>query len=186
MGGRVGINLANESWDPDPSANASGFSLGIHTGLIAGAQFDNWFNGDWALSVQLLYDQKGTTETVPGGSGNFDLGYLEIPIFVKAALATGSVRPYLFAGPSIGLLLSASVVANGQTTDLKSDYNSVDFSIVGGAGVAFDVSAGTMVFFDAGYALGLTDIDKNSDGTDSNPAVKSRDIRIAAGVMFPL
>jgi hypothetical protein len=188
LGGRVGVNLANESWNPDPGTNPnnSGSSLGIHAGFLAGAQCDKWFDDEWALSVQLLYDQKGTTETVQGSSGNFDLGYLEIPILVKANIITGSVRPYLFAGPSIGLLLAASVQTNGQTADIKSYYNSVDFSLVGGAGLAFDISPRITICFDASYTVGLTDIDKNSDGSYGNPAVMSRDIRIAAGVMFPI
>ena len=63
--------------------------------------------------------------------------------------------------------------------------NSLDLAVVAGAGVAFNVSNGIQAFVDGSYSLGLTDIAKD-DKTSGLGAVKSRDIRVTAGVMFSL
>ncbi|SRR5579883_490460 len=186
IGGRIGINIGNESLDPDPTAG-TGVSAGSHVGILVGPQFDYWFSHNWAFSTGLIFDQKGIGFSEQGVSDNYVLGYLEIPLLVKQAFATGMVRPYIFLGPSIGFLLSATYnppSGQGASQDVKASYNGADFSLVGGAGLSIDIN-GPKIFFDAAYALGLVNIDNNQQ-TGDNVNIKSRDIRIAAGVMFPL
>lgn len=196
LGARVGTNLANQSYDSLPS----GASLGIHTGFLAGAQMDYWFDDMWALSAQVLYDQKGTHEDIsdpalPGLTGTADLvfNYLEIPILLKVSFGTGDVRPYVFAGPSFGIFLSGndkiSSTYQGHSMDTTilvpdSTVKSPDIAAVFGAGVSLKLSSGQMLFFDAAYALGLVNIAKPPPG--DNTTVKSRDIRLAVGILFPL
>jgi hypothetical protein len=58
-----------------------------------------------------------------------------------------------------------------------------DVSIVSGGGVELTLGSDDILFVDAAYAYGITNIAQNS-----NPLlwVKSRDIRLAAGILFPL
>lgn len=196
LGAKVGANLANESEDSLPT----GYSLSIHPGFLAGAQFEYWFDDMWSLGAQVLYDQKGARENINGfsdlgGTGTADLviNYLEVPILVKATFGTGNFRPYVFAGPSIGKYLSNKIhltaTFQGQTTDTTlsgadSVFNSIDFSAVFGAGVSYKLSSGPILFLDAAYALGLVNVAHTEPG--DNTVVKSRDIRIAVGILFPL
>ncbi|HWF43153.1 MAG TPA: porin family protein [Candidatus Kapabacteria bacterium] len=201
IGVRAGVNLANLSFD---STLPSGITKSMHAGLIAGLQYDYWFDDMWAISVQALYDQKGTHLDINSNdfgfteSGTVDIlpSYLEIPVLLKASFGTGTIRPYVFAGPSIGILLAANEKVNetftssgisetqDTTGDIKDSLSSIDFSIVAGVGVSYTLSSGTMIFLDAGYAIGISDIDKNNSVEGGN--IKTNDIRIAAGVMFPL
>ncbi|HUZ92865.1 MAG TPA: hypothetical protein VNG29_02600, partial [Candidatus Paceibacterota bacterium] len=78
--------------------------------------------------------------------------------------------------------------------------NKFDFSIVGGAGLAYNLPSGTQISIDGEYAFGLSDILSSDDYYGErqgyfnvgywplNPvgAIKTRDVRIAAGVLFPI
>ncbi len=202
LGARIGANLANESRDSVPS----GFSNASNAGILAGLQFDYWFSDMWGLSAQALYDQKGTDENVnqtagivsTSASDNITLNYLEIPILLKLRFGTGRIRPYVFAGPSFGFFLSGSdtressssggviIPTNSDTTISipSSSVKTLDISGVFGAGLSIKLNSGHLLFLDAAYALGLVDIFNTQNG--SNTMAESRDIRIAAGILFPL
>lgn len=199
IGPRVGINIANQSWD----SIASGISKGTRSGLIAGAQIDVWFSENVALSTGILLDQKGWNEVpdypnAPLASSDFTLNYLEIPIFLKVGFGSGSVQPYVFAGPSIGYMFNGygKQSETGFVYGISEFVNTFDFSIVGGAGIAFNLPSGTQIFVDAGYVYGLVNILNGQNYYDelgvpgiSSPdvsTIKSRDIRISAGVLFPI
>ena len=206
IGVRGGVNFANEKYDNPPS---DGESISGRTLLLAGGEFDYWFSNSWALSIQLLYDEKGahadklyfTTEESPDinyGTGDWTTTYLEIPLLVKVRFGNDAIRPYLFAGPSIGYLLSNTlrlqatggmnipnelgVTYQVDTTGSTTDYtNKIDVSLVAGAGISWKLVQGSEFFLDASYAFGLTNSDQ-----ESGISVYSRDIRLAAGVLFPL
>ena len=200
LGPRFGMDIATVAWD-----SAAQFIKPATTiGLIAGGQLDVWFNDHVALSTGLLLNQKGwTVESYD--PDNFTLEYIEIPILIKVALGTGNFQPYVFAGPSIGYMFLGYTRSQAiGTLNINELVNTIDFSIVGGAGVAYNLPSGTQILVDAGYAYGLVNIlnekGVNSDansyallgygpplGYGSMPGVyKTRDIRIAAGVLFPI
>lgn len=196
IGVRGGLGIAGENITPP----FSDFTLGTRTGFLLGGQLDYWFAPQWALSVQMLYDQKGATlQSVSNGgvtteTDDLSLGYLEIPVLAKLGFGTSDIRPYLFAGPSLGFLLSANthqvvtqygVTASDQTVDETNTFNTVDLSLLFGAGVSYQIAGGPQLMLDAGYALGLVNVEKNIN-TGSNESIGSRDIRIAAGAMWPL
>jgi opacity protein-like surface antigen len=192
IGGRVGLDIGSLSYSPGlPSGNSTSY----HTGFLVGAQMDDWFNDMWAISVQLLYDQKGSYINVNGSSALDEeaLSYLEIPILAKVALGSGDVKPYLFAGPSIGIQLSATrTYDNVSSTSMSddTDYNKIDLAVLVGAGVSYKLAGGSSLFLDAGYAIGLINIAKNNayntSASGASETVKTNDIRIAAGILFPL
>ncbi len=213
IGVRVGANIAGESIDPiDP--NLDNATSGLKFGILGGVQYDHWFGEMWGFGVGLLFDQKGTHEDYPAGKtannvlnpdgslnaayigeDNDALNYLEIPIVLKLAFGDGDVKPYLFAGPSIGILLSASNATTGivpPIADLKSHLNATDISISFGAGLSDKLNSGQILFFDVGYAAGLTKIYKDQPDRTPIPhpvghtTSKSGDIRITIGMMWEL
>jgi hypothetical protein len=88
------------------------------------------------------------------------MAFLEIPVFLKLALGT-SVRPYVFAGPSFGFLLSSKgeFTVNGDVFkgDLKDITKSFDVGLGFGVGISFPFGK-TSVFVEGRYTLGLTDL----------------------------
>jgi hypothetical protein len=196
IGVRGGLAIAGETITPP----FSDFTLGTKTGFLGGGQLDYWFDPMWALSVQLLYDQKGASLTSTSSNGaqtetdDLALGYIEIPVTAKVALGSSNFKPYLFAGPSIGFLTSAQthqvqttygVTSLDQTADETNTFNTVDLSLLFGAGASYQLAGGTQLMLDAGYALGLINVEKNAN-TGTSEQIGSRDIRVAAAVMFPL
>ncbi len=192
IGARLGLGITNEA-----TPAYTNFTVGSRAGLLLGGQFDYWFTPMWALSAQILYDQKGDQLTgISPDNGypetdDFTLGYLEIPILAKVAFGSSAIRPYVFAGPSLGFLLGASdhqvqsQLGYDQTVDVSSSFNTVDLSLLFGAGVSYQLSSGMQLFGDAGYALGLVNVE-NTAITGYPESLQSRDVRISAGVLFTL
>jgi len=215
IGARIGSNLANQLNDSlgayASSYGTEGITNGIHTGFLAGLQIDRHFDDMWGISAELLYDQKGTqvnynesfTIVAPKnlegpytqtGTSDLTLNYLEVSLLLKVRFGSGDLRPYVFAGPSLGLFLSGkqqdniSYTESGSSGTLDttrsipgSDTKTFDASIVGGAGAELKLGSDQIIFVDAAYAYGFTNIAQSSDAS-----VRSRDINLAAGILFPL
>jgi hypothetical protein len=202
LGARAGLSAASESRD-----NAG--TLSSHVGFVGGLDAEYWFSTMFGINAQLLYDQKGVQEVhnvpnpIPSDPNNVvevtsttSLNYLEIPILLRANLTDGKYRPYIFAGPSIGLFMSGQVqdVPSGesvgsnlnQTTDINSsDVNSPELSLLFGAGVSYKMVYGPAFFLDAGYAMGMTNFAK-SGTTMESMNIKSKDIRVMLGISLQM
>lgn len=190
-GVRAGVDIGTEHITP-----LDGTTISSKVGFVGGGQLDYWFNNMWAFSAQLLFDQKGAAAsqsfdflgTTISSTGTLTANYIELPITIKVRFGDGAFRPYIYAGPTIGILLSASSrsSANGQdsTSDVKSEFTSTDFGVVGGVGVTYEVSEHTAIFLDAGYEYGISNVANNSQNSGSNGTANSRDIRIMAGILF--
>jgi hypothetical protein len=197
IGARIGANLANESLQLNNNYYSPIPTYSSRTGFLGGGQVDFWFNNFFAISAQVLYDQKGTQQSSALNTDDVILNYFEIPILLKASMGIGNFYPYVCAGPSVGLFLSGSEKFSGtyttenspspQTGDTtfaidRSTMNTLDVSADIGAGVSFKMPSGVMLFLEATDAIGLVNI-ANSYGES---VVKSQDIRLAAGILFPL
>ena len=184
LGIRAGGNLANQTF---PFLQFP-LSSSIHLGFLAGGQFDYWFNDIWALTAEVLYDQKGAhveshVPDLPVFTADEILNYLELPILIRANLWSGNIRPYVFVGPSFGKFLSGidshhDPVAYTSIPD--SSINPIDISAMFGVGLSWQLHSGIRLLIDAAYALGLVNI------SNTFPTTKSRDIRLATGIVFPL
>jgi len=202
LGPRAGIDIGTVAWD----STSYGTNKSTILGLIGGAQLDVWFSDALALSTGILLDQKGWHEynmTYPTATNDLTLNYIELPLFLKVGFSTGSFQPYVFAGPSIGYMFWGYTRQHGKNEiafKIDEVLNKFDFSIVGGAGLAYNLPSGTQISIDGEYAFGLSDILSSDDYYGErqgyfnvgywplNPvgAIKTRDVRIAAGVLFPI
>jgi hypothetical protein len=137
-----------------------------------------------AIRMDLAWVQKGQTaaESLFGVPATLDLSYFEIPLMGVFDLTGGRFRPYIVGGPSLGLLLGAYISAldpqSGDylSTDYKDAFRSVDFSVTGGAGLAW-VTRLSRVFIETRYSKGLTDIENNV-----NRGMKTSGLQILIGV----
>ena len=210
-GVRAGVSFSNETFNALPD-NAS---TSMTTGGTGGLSLEHWFDNSWAVSVGILYDQKGINElyasnsknreigsTIYSGGDNFSMSYLEIPILLKYSLGRGDIRPYICAGPSIGMMFQSSETVSGSIaplSDPKSNVESTDLSVYAALGLMDQFYHGPILFFEAGYAAGLSKIYKSNptrytteqppipfpDPIDPN-GVKSGDIRVTIGAMWEL
>jgi hypothetical protein len=192
LGPRAGINLAKLSFDPDtPEGIDKSGRLGFKFGALAELGFSQMF----AVQIEPMYVMKGAEleGTVLGqhAKETFKLSFIEIPVLVKVKFPTGSVTPYIFAGPDIGLLLSSDdeteFRSESEKRDVKDETSSIDFAIDFGAGVGFAAGPGVVLVFDVRYALGLRNLYNPKQETQSeDQTIKSTGIQILIGAAFTL
>jgi len=150
--------------------------------------------GDFSASV---IEQGVPIEISGSEEDQVKLTYLSFPVLAKVAIGKSNVKPYVMAGPEIGFLLSAKnavkataegeamgekfgpITAN-QEEDIKESFESFEFAINFGAGLTIPLGR-VDLFADGQYSLGLTKINKESDGGES---VKNQVIMIDIGVLF--
>jgi opacity protein-like surface antigen len=172
-----GLNLANLSVDPDP-----GIDLNNRTAFGFGGVLDFTLSDMLALHLEPMYLQKGSKLESGGQEAKIKADYLEIPVMFKYAFGNSTAKPYVMAGPSIGILLS-NKVTNGGEVDIKDETKSTDFGVGFGAGVSFPAGSSS-IFIEGRYTLGLTNV--NDDPNDPDTDIKTKGIQFFGGVTFPL
>jgi hypothetical protein len=171
IGARAGLNISNQSI----TSSGASVSPSSKMGYLVGAYSRVMFTDKIGLQPELLFSSVGSTwpGSLTGGSeGTFRLNYFTLPVLFHYKM---NKQVYLVAGPQLGILASASAIYGGQTTDLKSDFNSSDISGVVGIGVnlnSFD--AGVRYNFSLGNAA-------SSNGTFSGATVKNTAFQIVIG-----
>lgn len=198
IGLHAGPDFGSSSFDPAPQ---SGVTLGTKVGIAAGAELDYWLSDHIGLETQVSFVQKGTTEDASFGgileyTSKLTFSYLQIPLLLRATFGNGDFKPIVFAGPEFGVRLSGSTFlsANGQDTTMDiadSELTALNIGILVGLGVTYQLNPTTIIFLDAAYDHGLTNINaqygkSGADATTDNQKVYTRDYRISLGVLFGL
>lgn len=183
-----GLNLATISMEPDPGADFSGRTVFGFGGVLGVGLGENT-----VLYVEPMYLQKGGVRTAQVDDdeiktdNEIKLAYLDVPFMLRFALGSGNIQPFVMVGPTIGFKLSAKVEkkagSNPGEKDMKNDIKSIDLGFGFGAGVSLPIGKSS-VFFEARYALGLSDINDVSEA--NTPDVKTRGFQIFTGFTFPL
>ena len=131
-----------------------------------------------------------------GGTDVAKYSELDFPILFKVIFLQGRFRPYGFAGPNLGIMLSATrsaAPAQGQSQDIdiKSGTSGIDFSLDFGGGCEFEVVKNIGLFLDARYSLGLSNL--NSPASPNNqqqaqgqtaPSIKANGFQIMIGSLY--
>jgi hypothetical protein len=150
-------------------------------------EVNEWFT----LQPELYYSMKG----MKMGLGILDLSvawsidYIDIPVLAVFELPLeSSLEPYVFAGPSVGFKvrseMSASALGEEESVDLDEYTNSVDFSLVVGAGIEFDI-AGQEFSFDFRWIPGLVGVFKDEvPWTDDTPNMRNDTFSFLLGYAF--
>jgi hypothetical protein len=161
-----GVNIANQSFDPDDTETDSrmGMALGGYVGIPV--------NQSFAVQPEALFTTKGSENE----SSSWKLNYIEVPVLARASfMHNASARPSLYAGPSVGINVSskAETDISGTTEefDVKDETNPVDFGMVVGGGLDIPISQGkNSIGLDLRYTLGLNNV---SDVEGSTAEVKN-------------
>jgi hypothetical protein len=168
----VGANISSAQL---AGTDATGISAGNQAGLFVGG-FAVWpITRVVAIQPEVAYSQRrfSVKDTVGSFSATEKWDWIEVPILARVSLwHTGGRSVYVVGGPGFEFLVRAKEEAAGKTGDVKDDVNSVDVSIVAGAGISLGKFG-----IEARYDGGLKDLNKNNNlGNDLT--VKSRTIRV--------
>ncbi len=179
FGAMAGLNFSKLGGDDvDDVSRRTAFIGGVYMDLQLGRP-------GLLLHPELLYSQKGTkTDLEELSDATLRLDYIEVPVLVRYEFPTsGSVRPFVSAGPSIGFQVKCDAKGKVNGGDVTADCDamdvdnqSVDFSAIGDLGVQF--RTGTRLITIGGrYTHGFSDVIKDVDA-------KNRTFALYLGVGF--
>jgi opacity protein-like surface antigen len=152
----AGVNLANISGDGD---DQNAMKIGLHIGgVVEIAISDNFM-----VAPGVLYSMKGTQDK-DDSKFKLNANYIEVPVNAKYKLESGL---NFFAGPYLGLLMSAKATDGTNDTDVKDFFKSSDFGLNGGIG--FDLESG--LGFSAQYGMSLSSISDDSSVDSKNTVI---------------
>jgi hypothetical protein len=138
LGIKGGANIANVNGDFTETIADWKSSVGFCAGIFIELNFGRILT----IQPEVLYTMKGAD----AGTGKLKFDYIEIPILLKIRIPTGSVHPFIFAGPAFGFNLKA-VLDGIEISDMpKADYGAV----LGGG-----LQLGRSLHIDARYTMGL-------------------------------
>lgn len=170
-----------------------------------GGVVDLSLNRTLSLRLEPMYLQKGAGESElaiqPGVEWRMKSSCLELPLFLKAEFGN-TVRPYVMAGPSIGILLSSDLEADLSGVTFKGEAKdateSIDFAAAFGAGVSYPLGRSS-IFLEGRYSFGLTNTVKGGTvelaagplvdeilWNKETDKIKNRGLQIMAGVTYAL
>jgi opacity protein-like surface antigen len=145
-----GLNQARLKYSGDGVSVTLGTRTSVNFGLNADFEGSDNFN----LRSGLIYNGFGSKDKEDGEVLKLD--YLTIPVLGRFKVAEGF---YAFAGPQIGLLMSAKSKYKDETEDEKEYYKGTNISALIGAEYKFT----DKLSLGASYNAGLTNIAKGTD-----------------------
>jgi len=157
------------------------YNNSVKYGAIGGVFGRYTLTDIFAVQPEVLFAMKGAKYETEGVKSQQEINYIEIPVLVRATMQNeGKLKPSLFAGPAIGILLS-NKITNGEEIDIKDASNGSDIGLVFGAGAEYMLEKGC-VLLDARYELGLTSTMKSAEDKEVKNSVIS--IMIGYGMRF--
>lgn len=159
---------------------ATGGPLKYRNDLAGGLSFEAGISNNFGVQLEANYSRQGTGVIADdgGSAGSIQIDYITIPVILKLY---GTPRLSFFAGPQVGLLLSAKQKMQGDPeVDVKEQFKSTDFYAVFGSEYKF----ANGIFINARYNLGLSNIIDQDVLPDSE--FKNRYFSFRIGYAFKL
>lgn len=169
VGLRAGVNFATFSnssyYYGDPAA------LSTYLGPVIGGMLQVDVAGPLWVRLEPRYLQKGAKTRFTWYreeiTKDFKLDFIEVPLLLGFEITSSSIRPYIFAGPNLGFMLT-------------DGYKKTDAAVDVGLGIAFETSRNVTLLVDVRYSTGLTDLDTE------DLSIETRGIQPILGVSFGL
>lgn len=125
-----------------------GARAGFHVGALAHIHLTDQFG----LQPEVVFSTQGAGYTETNTSSNYSLNYVNVPVLFQYMFDMGF---RIQAGPQLGILLSAKSETDGTKSDIKNNFEPIDFGVAIGASYVH-VPSGFGV--DARVNLGLSQI----------------------------
>ena len=191
-----GLNFSSVDIETDGITQSSNTNFGIG-GIIELPVYKMF-----TIQLEPCYLRKGTDFKEEGNPLDFvfETNYIELPVLVKVNF--GIDYPYLFAGPTVGYLLTSELRTELDgiqfTGDLKDVTEQFDYGISFGTGFEKSLGFGNL-FFEARYTLGLYNCQKGGsfemkggpvsetlEWEKDRDEYKNNGLQVMAGVKIPL
>jgi hypothetical protein len=193
-GAKLGLNMG--SLYGDNIDNIENYADGsLKTGFVGYGVFSVDFIDFFGAEIEAGFTSKGKKWDYSDSSislkFDYQFNYLEIPILFKGMIPLGIAKPMLYAGPTLGFLLSSKEKVkedySGQSIDTTitipdSTTNSIEFGLAFGGGCSFDVGPGSLVL-ELRYTLGLTNIPKATDSEKADADYNESDYNMKSGTL---
>jgi hypothetical protein len=148
-------------------------SLERRTGFTAGVTLST-LRGPIGVGIEGMYAQRGVNS--PSGTDARRLDYIDVPAYLRVMIPTGSVNPYLLAGPQVSFELNCT--ADGG--DCPSGRSKTTYAGIIGAGIFFGNRGGLSL--EGRYMYGLSNLHLST--ATSSTSYKHRSFLILAGMQF--
>lgn len=155
IGFKAGINIATLKATAQGESDASDPLLGFHGGLFLTAPLGRSF----AIQPELAYSVLGGKDEMSGTELKLPLSYLNLPVLLKYYVPNSQLS--IYAGPQLGILLSAKAKAEGVSEDIKEAFKETDFAGVFGMDYTFN-----KFNIAARYQLGFSNILEGTTGDE--------------------
>ncbi len=155
-----------------------------------------------SLQVKALYLQKGSVikNSYPDPDVTVSSVYLELPVHLKATYGE-KLRPYLYLGPSLGIMISTDLESTTPYYHLKSDATDImkvfDLGFGIGAGASLQIGRGTL-FLESCITRSLGNLNEGGtlvwtaqgysiqDQVEEEEEYRNKGIQILVGYTIPL
>jgi hypothetical protein len=164
IGVKAGLTFATIS-ESNLSPNfesKTGFAAGVHFGFPIGTNF--------MIQPEALITQQGAG--ISDSDGEIKLNYLQVPLNLRLNFGSGSVRPFILAGPYAAFKLSCDI-DDSFDDDCDNDISGTDYGFDFGGGIRF-----SNFLLEARYNLGLADV------SDLELDSKQRVFMVMVGIVF--
>lgn len=157
LGIQGGVNFANVSVEYlDPTFE---YDFSKRMGMMFGFLIEREVAKFISIQADILYVQKGAVWELGFITTTFKLDYIEMPVLFKAKFGPPVFKINMFAGPNLGILISAhqEMKVDGQvgSVDIKALYRNLDIALDFGGGFEFAFTPKFALFINIRYSLGV-------------------------------
>lgn len=163
-GFKAGVVMAKATGDNiDLIADENDVDIKSLMGFAVGGFIEYSFSPSIAIQPEILYNTKGVKFEQGDVTDKVTMTYMQIPVLLKFNIPTaGNFDPFIYAGPSVGILLSANDKLEGTDDDydedIKDSFKSTDFTAVLGLGAGIPMGTSGQLTFEFRYDMGLTNV----------------------------
>lgn len=183
FGIKGGLMFANVDKDiPDQSVN---FDPEMRTGVIVGAwgELPLVALEDFAVRADFLYTQKGAQYDIFDKQIKIIADEIVVSPFLVYYFPTKVVRPFLEAGPELGLTVADGYKIDDEKFESGGNWNSSNFSLNLGAGVEFALG-GNALFVEGRFNRGLTNMGNWDTNAEGDLKAKTHGVQLLAGIQL--
>jgi opacity protein-like surface antigen len=127
-------------------------------GLVGGIGIEFDLTYRTLLEIDLLYFQKGGLLEFTDSKEKHILNAGSVPILIRSKISHGT-SPFLIGGMEISSILSYKAKQNGgEAVDLENTILRLDYGIVAGAGIEFELQEELFLFFEMRGHYGLRNL----------------------------
>lgn len=184
FGLRAGVNFQNFNGKDE---NGDNLSNSLVVKYNAGANVEFLLAPDYYLQAGLLFSAKGSKK----GSTNYQLNYVELPIYFLFKPQLGSDRILLGLGPYLAYGVGGKVKTNGSSAKINyageasaADYYKTFKPFDAGANFLAGYEFNNGLSFQINAQLGLTSISPKASFLPKQPAYKNTGFGLSLGYRF--